>query len=41
MLLYHTEDKNIANRKQRYIEEGSLYYNGNLFVPNDLEVIEL
>ena len=41
LLLYHTEDKNILNRKQRYSEEGSLYYNGKLFIPDDLEIMVL
>lgn len=41
LLLYHTEDKNIHNRKELYIEEGQKYYSGNLYVPDDLETIEL
>lgn len=41
LLLYHTEDRNIENRKDLYIAEGKKYYNGNLFVPDDLEVIEI
>lgn len=41
LVLYHTEDKNIACRKEKYLEEGKSYYNGNLFVPDDLEVIHL
>lgn len=41
LLLYHTEDKNIKNRKALYMEEGTPYYHGNLYVPDDLEVIEL
>lgn len=41
LVLYHTEDKNIANRKQLYTEEGRQYYHGNLFVPDDLETILL
>lgn len=41
LLLYHTEDKNLSNRKELYIDEGSAYYNGNLFVPYDLESVEL
>jgi ribonuclease Z len=40
-VLYHTEDKNIANRKRLYTEEGRQYYHGNLFVPDDLETILL
>ncbi|MCC8106201.1 MAG: MBL fold metallo-hydrolase [Clostridiales bacterium] len=41
LLLYHTEDKNILNRKALYMEEGRKYYSGNLYVPDDLETIEL
>ena len=41
LLLYHTEDKNIANRKQLYSQEGSQFYHGNLVVPDDLETIVL
>lgn len=41
LLLYHTEDRNIANRKELYTEEGKKYYSGNLCVPDDLEVLEL
>jgi len=41
LILYHTEDKNIAVRKQLYTEEGQQYYHGNLLVPDDLERILL
>lgn len=41
LVLYHTEDKNIEKRKELYTAEGSRYYDGRLFVPEDLEVIEL
>lgn len=41
LILWHTEDKNINKRKELYVAEGKNYFNGNLFVPNDLEVIEL
>lgn len=41
LLLYHTEDKNIARRKELYTAEGKQYFHGNLFVPEDLEVLEL
>ncbi len=39
LLLYHTEDKNLANRKEMYAEEGKKYYRGNLWIPDDLEVL--
>lgn len=41
LVLYHTEDKNILQRKKLYTEEGKKYYKGQLFVPEDLEVLEL
>ena len=41
LLLYHTEDKNIAWRKELYLEEGRKYYSGNLYVPDDLEQLKL
>lgn len=41
LLLYHTEDKNIERRKELYLSEGKNYYTGNLFVPDDLETIDL
>ncbi len=41
LILYHTEDKNIDNRKMLYTEEGKASYKGNLYVPDDLERIKL
>lgn len=41
LVLYHTEDKNYSNRKKLYSEEGKKYFDGNLYIPDDLEVIEL
>ena len=41
LLLYHTEDKNLSDRARLYKEEGTQYYHGNLFVPDDLESIKL
>ena len=41
LLLYHTEDKNMKNRKELYTAEGKQYYQGNLYIPDDLEEIEL
>lgn len=41
LVLWHTEDKHIAERKQLYIEEGRQYYSGNLLVPDDREIIDL
>lgn len=41
LVLYHTEDTDMANRKQRYTEEGKQYFSGSLYVPDDLETIYL
>lgn len=41
LLLYHTEDKNLNRRKELYTAEGSTYFSGNLYVPNDLERFKL
>lgn len=41
LVLYHTEDRNIARRRELYLAEGAPLYHGNLYVPDDLEVIEL
>ena len=38
---HHSEDQNIKNRKELYTKEGKDYFDGNIYVPNDLEVIEL
>ena len=39
LLLYHTEEMNLANRKEMYFDEGSKYYQGALWIPDDLESI--
>ena len=36
-----TEDRNLARRKAMYVEEGAPHFSGNLFVPDDLETVEL
>lgn len=41
LLLYHTEDKNIKNRKELYIDEGKRFYTGNLWIPDDLETLKI
>ena len=41
LLLYHTEDHTIAHRKELYAAEGSGYFSGTLWIPDDLETIEL
>ena len=41
LVLYHTEEKNMKNRKELYMKESQTYYHGQVFVPDDLEEIEL
>ena len=41
LVLWHTEDANIENRKRLYTDEARQAYSGDLHVPDDLEVIEL
>lgn len=41
LVLWHTEDQNYENRKALYSAEGQEFYSGNLFVPYDLESINL
>lgn len=41
LLLYHTEDDHLSNRKEAYGREARMNFNGNVFVPDDMEVIEL
>lgn len=41
LILYHTEEKNLVRRKELYTAEGQEFYHGNLYVPDDMEEIEL
>jgi ribonuclease Z len=41
LILYHTEDRNLLERKKLYTQEGQQYYKGNLNIPEDLEIIAL
>jgi ribonuclease Z len=41
LILYHTEDTHLANRKELYSAEGVQYFHGNLFIPDDGESFEL
>ncbi len=41
LILYHTEDKNLRERKDLYTQEGSAFFTGHIHVPADLEAIEL
>ena len=37
----HTVDTDLENRKILFTEDAHKYYDGNVFVPDDLEVIEI
>jgi hypothetical protein len=41
LVLYHTEDRNLERRKELYLAEGKSCFNGMLWVPDDLDSIEL
>ena len=41
LVLWHTEDKNLSQRKWLYTEEGTEFYSGRLIVPDDREIIPL
>ena len=41
LVLWHTEDTRLPERKTLYTAEGRQYFSGNLFVPDDLESIAL
>lgn len=41
LILYHMEEKTLANRKENYTREAAENFKGRIFVPDDLEVIEL
>ena len=41
LILWHTEDENLENRKELYTNEAKQYFQGNIYVPNDLDIINL
>ena len=41
VVLWHTEDSDMQHRKEKYTKEAKQYYHGNIYVPNDLEEIEI
>ncbi|WKY45875.1 MBL fold metallo-hydrolase [Eubacteriaceae bacterium ES2] len=41
LVLYHTEDKNIEKRKELYKREAKKFYSGKVFIPDDLETLNL
>lgn len=41
VIMSHTMDTDLANRRNLFTEDAKIYYNGNVFVPDDLDVIEI
>ncbi len=41
LVLYHANDNDLENRKRLYMAEAKQYFEGNVVVPDDLDVIEL
>ncbi len=41
LILYHTEEKTLATRKENYTREAALHFSGRVVVPDDLESIPL
>ena len=41
LIMSHTVDKDLENRKRIFTEDAKKYFTGNIFVPDDLEIIEL
>ncbi|MBE5881294.1 MAG: MBL fold metallo-hydrolase [Lachnospiraceae bacterium] len=39
VVLWHTEDKTLATRKQKYTKEAKQVFDGEVFVPDDMEII--
>ncbi len=41
LLLYHTEEKTLSTRCERYTKEAAQHFHRRIVVPNDLDVVEL
>lgn len=41
LIMSHTMDDDLLNRKNNYTQDAKKYFCGNVFVPDDLEIIEL
>ena len=41
LVLWHTEEDNLQNRRKLYTNEAKQYFKKNIIVPDDLEIIEL
>ena len=41
LILVHTEDTHIPDRKKLYTEEGKEFFSGNLIIPDDGEYLNI
>ena len=41
LLIFHTTDKNFEQKTKKYKEEASKTFSGKIYVPNDLDVVEI
>lgn len=41
LILYHTEESHGSERQKVYMQEAMQYFKGNVFVPNELDIIEI
>lgn len=41
LILFHTEETHGYKRSELYLEEGRKYFNGNVIVPDDFEIIQM
>jgi len=41
LVVWHTTDDDLINRQRKYIAEISENFGGKIFVPNDLDVLDL
>lgn len=41
LILYHTEESHKGDRKRLYTKEAQENFKGNIYIPDDLEIISL
>lgn len=41
LIIFHTKDNNLNDRKKKYLDEAKKYFDGEVFVPDDLEIIDV
>lgn len=41
LILYHTEESRSAKKKELYLKEGEKYFKNTLYLPHDLDIIEM